>query len=168
MFGGLGLLLLLVIGLYIKVFIHTDSVAYIDTSKLLQQSKQMEALRKQLEKEQALAKSNVDTLTNEFQNQLKEFEKNLSKMSSKEKRLSQELLRAKQQQLVQYQQAVHQKVQEEEQKKTQELLTSINAQITEYGENNNYKLILATANGNIAYGDKGVDITDDIVKRINQ
>jgi outer membrane protein len=167
-FGGLGLLLLLVIGLYLKVFILTDSVAYIDTSKLLQQSKQMEALRKELEKEQSLAKSNLDTLTNEFQNQLKEYEKNISKMSTKEKQLSQELLRTKQQQLVQYQQAVQHKVQEEEQKKTQELLTSINAQITEYGEKSNYKLILATSNGNIAYGDKGVDITEEIIEKINQ
>lgn len=167
-FSGLGLLLLLVIGLYLKVFILTDRVAYIDTSKLLQQSKQMEALRKGLEKEQSLAKSNLDTLTNEFQNQMKEYEKNLSRMNTKEKQLSQELLRTRQQQLVQYQQAIQQKVQEEEQKKIQELLTTINAQITEYGEKSGYKLILATVNGNIAYGDKGVDITDDIVKKINQ
>jgi outer membrane protein len=167
-FSSFGLILILIGGLYLKIFILTDTVAYIDTNKLLQQSKKMEALRKELEKEQTLVKSNLDTLTNEFQVELKDYEKNLSRMSNKEKQLSQELLRTKQQQLVQYQQAVQQKVQEEEQKKTQELLTSINAQITEYGKESGYKLILATANGNIAYGDKGVDITDDIVKKINQ
>ena len=156
-----------VIALSIVVFTRSEKVAYIDTGKLLEQSKEMQTLKKQLEKEQAAIRGNVDTLTAEFQEQLKKYEKDQSWMSAKEKQLSQELLRSKQQQLLQYQQAIQQKAQGEEQKRTQEILTGINAKIKEYGEKKGYKLILATAGGNIAYGDKGADITEEIVNLIN-
>lgn len=157
-----------VIALAIVVFTRSEKVAYIDTGKLLEQSKEMQSLKKQLEKDQAAVKGNVDTLTAEFQNELKKYEKDQARMSGKEKQLSQELLRSKQQQLMQYQQAIQQKVQGDEQKRTQEILTAINAKIKEYGEKKGYKMIFATAGGNIAYGDKGVDITEEIVKLINQ
>lgn len=160
-------LAVLVILLGVVVFTRSEKVAYIDTSKLLSKSTEMQNLKKQLEKEQAAITGNIDTLTTEFQNSLKEYEKAQSKMSAKEKQLSQELLRSKQQQLVQYQQAIQQKVQGEEQKKTQEVLVNINARIKEYGEKKGYKLILATSGGNIAYGDQGADITEEIVKLIN-
>jgi outer membrane protein len=156
-----------VIALAVVTFTKSEKVAYIDTGKLLEQSKEMLALKKELEKDQAAVKANIDTLTAEFQNSLKTYEKDQVRMSAKEKQLSQDLLRSKQQQLVQYQQAIQQKVQGEEQKRTQEILTGINAKIREYGDEKGYKLILATAGGNIAYGDKGADITEEIVKRIN-
>ena len=165
---SLAVLAAIVIALAVIVLTKADKVAYIDTGKLLEQSKEMQSLKKQLEKDQSALKGNVDTLTAEFQQALKEYEKTQAKMSSKEKQLSQELLRTKQQQLVQYQQAIQQKAQGEEQKRTQEVLTNINAKIKEYGEKKGYKLIFATSGGNIAYGDKGVDITEQIVKIVNE
>jgi outer membrane protein len=164
----IAILTVIVIALGVIIFTKADKVAYIDTGKLLEQSKEMQVLKKQLEKEQALVKGNIDTLTIEFQQALKDYEKAQVKMSSKEKQLSQELLRNKQQQLMQYQQAVQQKTQEEEQKKAKEVLASINSKIKEYGDKKGYKLILATSGGNIAYGDKSADITEEIVKLINQ
>jgi outer membrane protein len=163
----LAVLTVIVIVLAIIVLTKSEKIAYIDTGKLLEQSKDMQNLKKQLEKDQVAVKGNIDTLTAEFQNELKKYEKDQSKMSLKEKQLSQELLRSKQQQLMQYQQAIQQKVGGEEQKRTQEMLTGINVKIKEYGEKKGYKIIFATSGGNIAYGDKGVDITEDIVKLIN-
>ena len=163
-----GALFLLQIWLLIKVYKADDRIAYIDTGKLLQSSEQMKGLKKQLEADRQKAKSNVDTLTLEFENALKDYEKNFSKMTAKEKELSKQLLNSKQNQLMQYQQAIEQKVTSEEQNKTQELLTSINVHISEYGAKNNYMLIFATSSGNIAYGDKGVDITEEIIKGINE
>jgi outer membrane protein len=156
-----------VIGLSVMVLTRVEKVAYIDTAKLMEGSKEMQALKKQVEKDQAAMKGNIDTLTTEFQQALKDYEKTQAKMSSKEKQLSQELLRNKQQQLIQYQQAIQQKAQGEEQKRTQEVLTNINAKIKEFGEKQGYKLILATTGGNIAYADKGIDITEEIIKGIN-
>lgn len=164
----LAVMAIAIIALTIVVSTKSEKVAYIDTGKLLEQSKEMQTLKKQLEKDKAAINGNIDTLTAEFQNALKEYERSQAKMTIKEKQLSQELLRSKQQQLVQYQQAIQQKAQGEEQKRTQEILTGINAKIKEYGEQKGYKLILATAGGNIAYGDKGADITEEIVKMINQ
>ncbi len=158
------LLTAVVIALSVVVFTKSEKIAYIDTAKLLSNYPQMQEIKKKLEIEAGKARSNVDTLTMEFQNSLKEYEKNQSKMTTKERSLSEELLRNKQSQLVQYQQALDQKLKQEEQKQTQAILTNINAFITEYGKQKGYKLILATSGGNIAYGDNGVDITEEILK----
>jgi outer membrane protein len=166
--GAVGFLFAAVLGLYVIVFTKSDKVAYIDTGKLMEKSKDMIALKQQLQGEMQKIKSNVDTLTAEFEMSLKEYEKNQNKMSAKEKELSRELLKTKQGQLVQYQQAIQQKATQDEQKKTQEVLSRINTYISEYGEQKGYKLIFATTQGNIAYGDKGVDITEDIIAGINK
>ncbi|HVD97193.1 MAG TPA: OmpH family outer membrane protein [Cytophagaceae bacterium] len=161
-------LTVVVIGLSVLVLTKVEKIAYIDTGKLLEQSKEMQVLKKEVEKDQGIANANIDSLTTEFQESLKKYEKEQSKMTGKEKQLSQELLRGKQKQLIQYQQAVQQKTQSEEQKRTQEVLAAINAKIKEYGVKNGYKIIFATAAGNIAYADNTVDITEDIIKMINQ
>jgi outer membrane protein len=166
--GSIGVLLAGVIALFVMVFTKAEKIAYIDTAKLLSGYPEMQSVKKKLEEEAGKAKANVDTLTMEFQSSLKEYEKGMSKMSPKEKALSEELLRGKQNQLMQYQQALEQKLKGDEQKQTQAILANINAFITEYGKKHNYKIILATSGGNIAYGDKGADITEEILKGLGK
>jgi outer membrane protein len=165
--GFNGLILVGLVVLYFIVFTKSERVAYIDTSKLLEKSKDMQSAKAKLKVELDKMKADVDTLANEFQESLKAYEKNQAKMSSKERELSKQLLTTRQNQMLQYQQSIKQKAAEEEQKKTQEVLNKINGFIIQYGEDNNYKLIFATSQGNIAYGDKGVDITEEIIAGIN-
>ena len=150
------------------VFFKNDKIAYIDSSKLLEKSKAFKVVQQQMQIEEEKAKSNIDTLMKEFDISLKSYEKNLSSMSAKENQMAKELLKTKQTQLMQYQQAIKEKVEKEQQAKAQEILKGINEYISEYGKKNGYKIILATSNGNIAYGDESVDITEKIIEGINK
>jgi outer membrane protein len=133
----------------------------------MENSKEMQALKKQSDKEGEILKANEDTLMAEFQNELKRYEKDLTKMSTKEKQLSTQLLETKRNQILQYQQATQQKSQQNMQQKSQTVLVNINKYISEYGKEKGYKIIFATTNGNIAYADQGIDITEEIIKKIN-
>lgn len=164
----IGIIICLLAFIGFNTFFKNDKIAYIDSSKLLEQSKAFKAVQQQMQLEEEKAKSNIDTLMKEFDGSLKSYEKNLSKMSAKESQMAKELLKNKQSQLIQYQQAIKQKVEKEQQQKVQEILKGINAYISEYGKNNGYKMILATSNGNIAYGDESVDITEKIIEGINK
>ena len=154
--------------LSILFFAKSDKVAYIDTSKLMEGSNELQALKKSNEVESKNQKAIADTLIMEFQEELKRHEKELAKMSVKEKQLSSQLLETKRNQIMQYQQSMQQKVQQDEQQKTQGVLVNINKYISEYGKEHSYKIIFATTNGNIAYADKGLDITEEIIKGINK
>lgn len=159
---------LLVVAMFIFVFTKNEKIAYIDTSKLMENSKEIQSLKKKGEADAQAMKSNSDTLMMEFQEELKKYEKDLAIMSKKEKQLSTQLLETKRNQILQYQQAVKQKAQQEEQQKTQAVLVNINKRIEEYGKAKGYKVIFATTNGNIAYADEAINITDDIVLLINK
>ena len=148
--------------------IKNDKIAYIDSSKLIEKSKSIQLIQQEVKLEEEKAKSNLDTLMQEFDRSMKGYEKNIASMSVKEKAMGNELLKNKQAQLMQYQQAVKQKVNNAQQEKMQNALKNINMFISDYGKKNGYTVILATSNGSIAYGDESVDITEEIIEGINK
>lgn len=76
---------------------------------------------------------------------------------------------AKQQALQRYRQAIQQRAQQENQRLTQAVLGEINTYIQHYGKAHNYTFILgATASGNIVYAAEGADITEDVLKGLNE
>lgn len=76
---------------------------------------------------------------------------------------------AKEQQLLRYREAIQQQAQRENQRLTQAVLAEINAYIKQYGKQHDYRFILgATESGNIVYAAEGTDITDDVLKGLNE
>jgi len=143
-------------------------VVYVNNRKLLSQYKGMLAAQKTIEEKSKEWQANIDTLTNDVQNQMKKYEKERANLSAKELKLTEELLRNKQQQLVQYQQAIRQKAQEEDMKLKEKIVAEVNAYIKDYGDKNSYDYILgATDMGNLLYGKEVLDVTDDVLKGMN-
>jgi len=161
-------LLGIVIGGSLIFFFQRQKTGYINTAVLMEKATVIAHIKSEVKIEVDKAKSNIDTLQQEFENQMKVYERNLSAMTTKEKELSQQLLNVKRQELIRYQQAVEEKLSGEEQKKTGEALKAINGYISEYGKEKGYTIIFATVNGNIAYADEAIDITEEIIKGVNE
>jgi outer membrane protein len=90
-------------------------------------------------------------------------------MSAKEKQLKEELLRARQQQINNYQQGLQQKAREEEMKLNESIAGEINVFLTEYGRKHGYEFILgANATGNVVYARPARDISEDVLKGLNE
>ena len=152
---------------YYIAFANTK-IVYVDSQKLLDGYKGMIEARKEYDKKREVWQSNIDTLTKDVQNAIKNYSKNLATGTEKEKQLSHELIQSKQKELIDYQNAIKQNAQQEQDRLNQQVLTTVNAFLLRYGKKNGYKMILIAANGNIAYADPSMEITDKIVEELNK
>lgn len=124
--------------------------------------------RSEFEKKKKTWEGNIDSLTREVQSAITKYEKTAAAGTTNEKQLSRELINGKQKQLYEYQNAIKQNASQEEQRLTQNVLTTVNTYLLRYGKKQGYKMILIAANGNIAYADPSMDITDKVVEQLNK
>lgn len=76
---------------------------------------------------------------------------------------------AKEQQQLRYREAIEQQAQRENQRLTQAVLAEINAYLKQYGKQQGYTFILgATESGNIVYAADEADITEAVLKGLNE
>lgn len=160
--------LVLILGIWMLVTPQA-SIVYVDVNKLFSEYKGTKEAQKEFETKKNTTQANLDSLMGDWEKELKKYEKERSSMSKKEIDLQQELLTNKQQQINNYQQALQTQIQEEDNKMTQTVFNDLNAFIKEYGQENNYKIIMgANGSGNILHADPSVDITEDVIKELNE
>ncbi len=149
---------------------ETENIVYADANRLFNEYKGTASLKKEFETKRKSMQANVDSLMQEWQNELKVYEKERTSMSENELKLKEEILSNKQNNISNYQQAIQKQIAEEDQKMTQSVFNEINAVVKEYGKKKGYDLILgANGSGNILYADEdAVDITDEILEELNQ
>ena len=104
----------------------------------------------------------------DVQDAIKKYEKLAATGTEKERQMAKELINGKQKQLYDYQNATRQNAAQEEQRLNQNVLTTVNAFLLRYWKKHHYKMILIAANGNIAYADADMDITEKIVEELNK
>ncbi len=136
-----------------------QAIVYVDALKLMSQYAGMKQAQTDLAKKTAEYTANLDTLRAEMRVLLN---------GSAGHKPDKALIEAKQQTLANYEQAVAQKYKEENEKLSAELLNKVNTFIRRYGEQKGYTIIMAATHyGNIAYGDKSLDITDQVLHGLN-
>ena len=146
-----------------------DKIAYVDSAKILNDYKGSAEAKKAYESKAKVWQANIDTLTGEVKAAIQKYEKSIATMSKKEQELSKQLIQAKQRQLADYQHGIQENAKQEDGKLTQSIVAQINAYLTKYGKEHNYKLILiANQSGTIAYAREGLDITTDVINGLNK
>ena len=76
---------------------------------------------------------------------------------------------AKERQLLRYRNAIDLQAQQENQRLTRTVVEEINAYIKQYGKDKGYAFIFgATENGNIVYAAPSTDITEEVLKGLNE
>jgi outer membrane protein len=169
--GEISFKIAVVVALAVVIFKQLDSdrrIVYVDSMKLVSQYEGMKAARQELEAKVSVWKSNVDSLKAELEQKIAVYEKGKGKMSATERNLTEELLTTKQEQFMNYQQVIEEKIRKEDQELTNKVLSKVNDYIKNYGRDKGYEIIMAaTQVGNIVYAKEGNDITDEIVKGLN-
>jgi outer membrane protein len=157
----------LVVGLL--AYLREDKIVYVDSLKLLTNYKGSKVAKEAYEKKVAVWKANIDTLTMEFNREAAKYEREKSSINAREKKLSEELLATKQQQLSSYQQATAENASKEDKEVTAKVFSEVNDFLKKYGEEHGYHYIMgATTMGNIVYAQKVHDITDEVLKKLNE
>lgn len=164
----LTLFIIILFFLLFEFVFSAKKISYVDSGKLLNGYNAMVHARTEFESKKKTWEANIDSLTREVQESMVKYEKTAVSGSEKERQLSRELISNKQKQLYDYQNAINQNAAQEEQRLTQSVLTTVNNYLLRYGKKHGYKMILVATNGNIAYADPSMDITDKIVEQLNK
>ncbi len=144
-------------------------IAYVDSAKLLDGYQAMLDARQVYTKKSHAWQANIETLSADVQRAIRDYEHKSGGMTPKERALSTELLHTKQRELGNYQRAIQESAQQEDTKGTQQVVSQVNAFLTRYGKQHSYDLILvATPAGSIAYAKPGLDLTEEVVTKLNK
>lgn len=146
-------------------------VAYVNTDTVLAKYTMAKDMEKSLKAKQTQMESSLKqkamTLQNDYQNYLKNGSKlTLTQQKEKEKELTQ-----RQQALPGLQQQMMAQLQEEQLKENKKLLDAVYAFIKDYNsKHDKYNIILSRSYSNspTLYMDEGMEITDEIVKGLNE
>ncbi|GAB3305589.1 OmpH/Skp family outer membrane protein [Hymenobacter tenuis] len=146
----------------------TNKVAYVESGKLLDGYQGMKDARKNFEAKARRWETQNQTLVQGFQTAVQQYQQKAEGMTQEQRATTEQQLQARQMKVAQEQEKLQRQAQEEEMKMTQQVLERINKQIEKYGKDNGYRLILIAApSGTIAYGRKDLDITNTVLKRLN-
>lgn len=167
-----GIKALLATGIIILFVLQCDSkqeLVYVDSKKLVLGYKGMEKAKAAFESKASLLKSNLDTLRAELESMVGTYEANKAKLSASERRENEGAINLRQQQYYNYEQTVTETLKKEDDALTREVMGKVNEYLQMYGRQKGYRIILAsTLYGNIAYADENTDITDDVLKGLNE
>lgn len=147
----------------------SSELVYVDVNKLIEGYNRTKLVKAEFEKKTNTAKNQIDSLMAGWQKELQAYEKERTVLSAKELELKKEVLSNKQQQINAYQESMQKHMIEEEKKTTQTVINDINDYIKEYGKKNGYKIIFgASGTGNIMYADESSDLTEQVLKGLNE
>src|ERR1700761_3660372 len=100
-------IVIVLVSLYFFAFAG-GKIVYVDSGRLLSGYKAMVEARKEFDKKQSTWQANVDTLTREVQQAIRDYSKTSALGTEKEKQLAKELISSKQKELYDYQNAIKQ------------------------------------------------------------
>ncbi|UII30384.1 OmpH family outer membrane protein [Fulvivirga ulvae] len=148
---------------------QSPKIAYVRSQELIFNYSGTKEARVDYENKKAVWMANVDTLRMDFQRAVNSYNNDYKILTPSERQEKEAYLDRQKSQLDQYTLTIEEKSREEDQKMMQAVLNQVNSFVEEYAKTNNYDVILGTtASGSVLYGDESLDITEDLLKALNE
>lgn len=150
-------------------FQKQDEIAFVNSVKLVSEYKDAQISRERLNLELTTMHNQLDTLQLELNDLKTDFNEKVTDYSEREKNMSIELISTKEEQFLQYRDVVQQQTQEKELAMLKNVQSSLNEIVQSYAKSKGLKIVFGAAGeGNVVYADSSYDITDDLLKIVNQ
>ena len=161
-------LLMLLIGLGVWTKFSIPKIAYVKSAALIDGFTGMKEASIEYQKKTTEWQSNIDSLRSMYEREVALFKKDSLTYSLLEKQKKIEALSRKKGELLQYVTAIKEKSGKEDELMTQQVMNQINSFVEKYGKERGYTVIMGTtSSGNLLYASQAVDVTDDVLKEIN-
>lgn len=156
------------IGLFFWNKISTPSIAYVRSGAIVEKYSGMVEAKKLYKEKMGQWQSNLDTLEVDYQKNVLRYQSELPSLSKSARAEREEVIRRQEQNIREYVKVLEEKAKSEDDKLTEGVINQINSYIKEYGEKNGYDMIFgATMAGNVLFGKDAIDITEDVLKGLN-
>ncbi len=146
-----------------------QKTAYVDTTRLVKEYKEMEDVQKDFTSKSDQVKSQLDSVAQNFQKKVQDYQNNMKSMSTSERQQKEKELMREQQMIQQQQQMKGSQLRKESDKVIDSIISKVKDYVKDYGKKNNYTYIFGSnESANIMYAKDGLDITDEILKKLNE
>lgn len=148
---------------------NEQKTAYVDTTKLIKEYKEMKDVEAKFTSKSDSLRQQLDSVGRAFQQEVQEYQQGMNSMSQADRQKKEQELMRKQQMIQQRQQMQSNRLREESSAVMDSMVNKVKGYVKDYGEKNGYTYIFGSnESGNIMYGKEGLDITDEILKKLNE
>lgn len=147
---------------------NEQKTAYVDTTKLIQEYKEMKDVEQEFTSKSDKVKMQLDSLAQSFQQEVQVYQEGMAGMSTAKRQETEDLLMRKQQAIQQQQQMMGNQLRQESDVVIDSIVNKVKDYVKVYGEKNNYTYIFGSnESANIMYAKDGLDITEEILEKLN-
>jgi outer membrane protein len=144
-------------------------IAYINSDSVLKHYEYLKVNSEQLEGKSKKMDQDLRNRTEGLRNEINAYQRNVSSMTLGQARATEEDLGKKQQNLQLYQQSLQQQLMQEQAKLNKELYDRITVFLKKYGQERGLQVVLKfDPTSDVLYGGPGLDITPEVIKRLNE
>jgi outer membrane protein len=148
---------------------NEQKTAYVDTTKLVQEYKEMKDVEADFNSKSDSVRKQLDSVARVFQQEVQAYQSEMNSMSQAQRQEKEGELMQKQQMLQQQQQMQSNRLREQSTAVMDSLVKKIKDYVKDYGQENNYTYIFGSnESANIMYAEEGLDITQDILSKLNE
>lgn len=146
----------------------TPKFAFVRTEELIYNYNGMRDARETYKAQTDIWQSNIDTLRVQYQGAVAEYQNAYKSLSDKERQDKQALIKKLEENLKNYTTVIREQAQKKEQTMTEGVLNQLNSYVEEYAKKKGYDFVISGSGGNLLYGAKPFDITDEVLSAINK
>jgi outer membrane protein len=146
-----------------------EAIVYVNSDTLLSKYDYAKDITARLESKGKSAQSDIASRGQAFQREVAEYQKNMGTLSADQRQTTEARLQKEQQSLQTYQQNATAEFQNSQATENGKLYDKIADFAKSYAKEKGYKMVLtySKANPTVLYGDPSLDVTADVLKKLN-
>jgi len=146
-----------------------ETIVFINQDTLISKYNYAKDVTKTMQDKGKAAQSDLASRGQAFQHEVDDYKKNAGTMAADQRQTTEQRLQREQQDLQGYQQNATAQFQSEQSAEGNKVYDKIADFVKGYAKEKGYKLVLtySKANPTVLYGDAGLDVTVDVIKRLN-
>ena len=148
---------------------NKETIVFVNQDTLLSKYDFAKDVTKTMQDKGKTAQNDVASRQQAFQREVAEYQKNATTMPADQRQTTEQRLQREQQDLQGYQQNAGAQFQNEQATEAGKVYDKIADFVKSYAKEKGYKLVLtySKANPTVLYGDASLDVTADVIKRLN-
>lgn len=161
--------LLLFVFSFLLMACQQEKTAFVETEKLLKEYQGAKDLETQIGKRRDSVQAGLQQIETQFRVLVQDYQEKAPKMSTTQREQKEQELMAQQSQLQELRQKEGQSFQAYSSEKTDTLVSNIKKFVADYAKKNGYTYIFGSnsTTENILYGEPSKDLTEEILKALN-
>jgi outer membrane protein len=148
---------------------NKETVVFINQDTLLVKYDYAKDVNKTMQDKGKAAQGDLASRSQAFQREVADYQKNATTMPADQRQTTEQRLQRENQELQGYQQNATAQFQNEQSSQASKVYDKIADFVKAYSKEKGYKLVLmfSKANPTVLYGDPSLDVTSDVIKRLN-